>query len=75
MNVKDKWWFWLGRLTFTTLGAVGLFQAAGIRALTGPSASIASWMIFFVCICGLHAIFEVTFNFVIAIVERRQGAA
>jgi len=74
MNVKDKW-YWLGTLTLAPISAVGLFQAAGIKPLTGPSASVASWVIFGVCICGLQTIFEITFKFVAAIGERSRGAA
>jgi hypothetical protein len=74
VNVKDKWWYRLGTLTLTVGSAVELFKAAGIRPLTGPSASVASWVIFLVCTYGLAQIFEIIFAFVVSMVERSRQA-
>lgn len=75
MNVEREWWHRLGAFTLTIVSAVYLFKAAGIKPLTGPSASIASWVIFCVCAYGLQNIYDVLFDFVTAFVKRRPRAA
>jgi hypothetical protein len=75
VNAKDKWWYRLGTLTLTVGSAVVLFKAAGIQPLTGPAASVASWVIFLVCTFGLAQIFEIIFASVVSLVERRRQAA
>lgn len=56
--------------------AVGLFKAAGIRPVTGPSASIASCVIFCVCVYGLRQMYQVIFDVVANIVDpnRRKSS-
>jgi hypothetical protein len=75
MNVEREWWHRLGTLTLTIVSAVYLFKAAGIKPLTGPTASIVSWVIFCVCAYGLQNIYDVLFDFATAIVKRRRRAA
>lgn len=79
---SEAWWYRLGTLILTIVSIVGLFKAARIQPLTGPSASLASWVIFCVCAYGFQQIYEVLFDLIAAIVdgkrrslERRRGAA
>ena len=75
MNFKDTWWYRLGTLTLIVGSSVELCKVAGIRPLAGPSASVASWVIFLVCTYGLAQMYEFIFAFVASIVERRRQAA
>jgi hypothetical protein len=72
MNVED-WRHGLSTLFLTGVSAALLFKAAGMRPLTGPSASVASWVIFCVCAYGLQKIFEFLFDFLFA--KRRSRTA
>jgi hypothetical protein len=73
MNVED-WRHGLSTLFLTGVSAVLLFKAAGMQPLTGPSASVASWVIFCVCAYGLQKIYEALFDIVAGMVKRNTRA-
>jgi hypothetical protein len=72
MNFEREWWYRLAMPTLMGASAVGLFKAAGIRPLSGPSASIASWVIFCVCVYGLQQMYQVIFDVVANIVDAKR---
>jgi hypothetical protein len=51
----------------TIASAVGLIKAAGIRPLTRPSTSIATWVSFCVCAYGLQQLYEILFDLIATI--------